>query len=803
MDCLQNLSKMKSDIKNKRESFDSTGNTNYAHAFQAARTGNIAYLSNLDSQALQRVMRRPNDGSTLSHVAAEYGRVQVLIFLRERGCNVAGATDAFGWKPIHVASFYGQLKCVQLLATPQFSKFISVDGVGFEDITDIDVKDDCGYAPITWAAANGNFEVVAFLRERGSNCNIKNKYGLSPLDVAWKNLDAGGWKVLQALEESSVGSLSDCSTSNLTAAAARKATFEEKLREMYNWHSPSGSIKAAREGNLAWLIRRYPRNQRLSTAMLVQNPSNRPVGAPIEQPNPLNNPSIVALPNGWTMQHAAAQGGHLHILRFLFQSNCNMSVQDDHERTPLHVAALEGNNRVIILLCTVFMQPANPAGNRRRATPLHCAALMGNYNACFSLLSACGGDITAADKNGNTILHYCAKQRNLRIAELLLSYGAPKTATNHKGRTPLHTAAANGRASICDAFCKANENSEGGPKNYGGLALRSPPADVNKQDYAGDTPAHLAASNGHKDVLEVLRDHKAWMDLPNFKGWTPLHFAVLNGHEKVIRLLGEKFGVLLARLTEALESPMLFACSYGHVNAVRMLASLGVRPNGISPTGDMINEDFIQCLMGAARSGYDAIISVLCMELKFVDPSSVAYGNIVVSYDPRKKYTRSQYMQNSDPATATTTAMHEAASNDRASTIILLASLGVAVDSIECADRCTPLHHAARAGCLQAVKALLRTGGADPSRRDPSNNTPMKLARIRGHVNICQFLFLYSKQNNRGDAVEVVASALPVAARRKDFACLLKWKAKVCPGISGEEHRYMYPRRRKKKLINA
>ena len=71
--------------------YDPVGNPNVEHAFHAVRAGHTDYLSAItDNDVLRSVMRRANDGFTLSHMAAEHGKIDVLLLLRERGWNVAG-----------------------------------------------------------------------------------------------------------------------------------------------------------------------------------------------------------------------------------------------------------------------------------------------------------------------------------------------------------------------------------------------------------------------------------------------------------------------------------------------------------------------------------------------------------------------------------------------------------------------------------------------------------------------------------------------------------------------------------------
>jgi hypothetical protein len=234
----------------KHDPYDPVANPNVEHAFAAARIGDTEYLAAAlrDDHVLKRVMRRAHDGYTLSHIAAEFGRERVLLLLRERGLNVAGATDMLGWKPIHVAAFHGHLKCVLLLAAREFSHFVSAT-TGFHEDAGINPKDFNGFTPMAWAAANGHAEIVAALRRLGSDAAAPNKFGHTPQDLAWQNIDAGGYKVLHALEEQSLaGDGSDATSVAASELARRRAAFERALRGKYNWHSPSGSISAARDG---------------------------------------------------------------------------------------------------------------------------------------------------------------------------------------------------------------------------------------------------------------------------------------------------------------------------------------------------------------------------------------------------------------------------------------------------------------------------------------------------------------------------------------------------------------------------
>lgn len=70
-----------------------------------------------------------------------------------------------------------------------------------------------------------------------------------------------------------------------------------------------------------------------------------------------------------------------------------------------------------------------------------------------------------------------------------------------------------------------------------------------KDDITLSTPIHMAAGNGHSEVLEFLlglvleSEAKELASQANDEGNTPLHWAAFNGHLPVVKLLCEKYKV--------------------------------------------------------------------------------------------------------------------------------------------------------------------------------------------------------------------------------------------------------------------
>ncbi|KAL7751917.1 ankyrin repeat-containing protein [Sorochytrium milnesiophthora] len=88
------------------------------------------------------------------------------------------------------------------------------------------------------------------------------------------------------------------------------------------------------------------------------------------------------------------------------------------------------------------------------------------------------------------------------------------------GNTALHMAAANGHADVVQYLLEH---------------LATP--DVNARNSGGNTALHWCAVNGHLQVAEMLIKAGASVTAKNDAGKTPIYDAQLNGHEKVVDML--------------------------------------------------------------------------------------------------------------------------------------------------------------------------------------------------------------------------------------------------------------------------
>jgi ankyrin repeat protein len=96
---------------------------------------------------------------------------------------------------------------------------------------------------------------------------------------------------------------------------------------------------------------------------------------------------------------------------------------------------------------------------------------------------------------------------------------------------------------------------------------------INDRDGNGETPLHVAAKKGHKEIAELLLLVGADVNTQSVPsvGLTPLHFAVIHGHDDVVDMLIKAGAEIDAKGRYCGETPLLLAALFGRVRVLDML----------------------------------------------------------------------------------------------------------------------------------------------------------------------------------------------------------------------------------------
>ena len=191
----------------------------------------------------------------------------------------------------------------------------------------------------------------------------------------------------------------------------------------------------------------------------------------------------------------------------MLDAGCNVNQKDNHGDTALMVASRAGRERSVKVLLTTGMCKVNEI-NLQCQTALHMAISNGHSNICELLLDA-GADPDIKDNLGGiTPFILIATMKDIDLGRVLLEKGADVNLAGDNGRTALHYACIGG----CEQLVQLLVDSG---------------ASVDIPDSFGLLPIHHVASN--EDLVTLLIKRGAEVNGQNliWPTWSPLHFACM------------------------------------------------------------------------------------------------------------------------------------------------------------------------------------------------------------------------------------------------------------------------------------
>ncbi|MCY4645598.1 MAG: ankyrin repeat domain-containing protein [Gammaproteobacteria bacterium] len=185
------------------------------------------------------------------------------------------------------------------------------------------------------------------------------------------------------------------------------------------------------------------------------------------------------------------------------------------------------------------------------------------------LLASLAASVEAQDAG----LMGAARQGDAEAVQTLLAGGADPSQAQGDGMTALHMAALEGHGDVVDVLLAAG-------------------AEVGATTRIGAyTPLHLASQAGHGAVVRSLLERGADANLATTNsGATPLHLAarVVAGEDAVAALL-EHGADVNAREGSAGQTPLMFAASYSRTPAIQVLLKHGADPNVATRVVDVLH----------------------------------------------------------------------------------------------------------------------------------------------------------------------------------------------------------------------
>ncbi|BAM81817.1 hypothetical protein CYME_CMP188C [Cyanidioschyzon merolae strain 10D] len=233
---------------------------------------------------------------------------------------------------------------------------------------------------------------------------------------------------------------------------------------------------------------------------------------------------------GHTALSFAALFGYTDVCRLLLEKGADIWSMDTYQRTALHLACVHGRTDTVALLVEharkvladqdrdAFTKWLN-ARTTTGITALHYS-IQSRVLACVELLVTNGACIKDRLPNSgpNPLLVLAADADSLEIVQFLLEAGAPVR-------------------SVVPLRIRIGDTSDT-------LSLSSPEDSLHAEIEDFFTPLHVAANKGSLQLVQMLLESGADVNVRGVTGWSALDLAVLNGFDAVASLLLSKGAIV-------------------------------------------------------------------------------------------------------------------------------------------------------------------------------------------------------------------------------------------------------------------
>jgi len=353
--------------------------------------------------------------------------------------------------------------------------------------------------------------------------------------------------------------------------------------------------------------------------------------------------------------------------------------------TPLFIAVKNKHKPVVEYLLSKGTRIDEKNG-QDGTTALYKACADGSLDIAIVLVDA-GADVNLKSSHGFTPLFIAAENKHKPVVEYLLSKGARVNEKNGPHElTAIYKACADGLLDIVTVLVNAG-------------------ADLNLKSTEGFSPLFAAVQNKHKPVVEYLLSKGARVDEKNGpKGVSALYRACFDGSLDIAKVLVDAGADVNLKSTEGF-TPLYIAVGNKRKPLVEYLLSKG------APVDEKNGPDGVAALFRACYVGSLDIVKVL------VDAGADVNHKDNIGF----------------------TCFYAAVQEKHKPIIEYLLSKGVRVNETNGQNNDTPLHKACVSGSLEVVKILVNAG-ADINAVNKQGKSSLDFAVENNHQSIVDYL---------------------------------------------------------------
>ncbi|KAJ8033227.1 Ankyrin-1 [Holothuria leucospilota] len=401
--------------------------------------------------------------------------------------------------------------------------------------------------------------------------------------------------------------------------------------------------------------------------------------------------SVASEETGMTPLLYAVKDNKLVVAERLLQLGANINYKCKDGRAAIHFAASSAREDLLKLLILKKADAAQPGGPLNQL-PLHMVSsrTSGALSLIQQLLRVSPKDAKLIKDSEGSIPLFCSIEAgNLAVCkDLLLTHKEEQVRTikDSNKDTALHIACRKGEGDIVKLLVDSG-------------------ALVDVQNDDGHTPLHITAWLGDVNTLKYLYQVKANPDICDRLDRSPLHIAAELGHTEVVEMLVDRFKASVAARTKDGSTLMHIASQCGHPDTALAFLKKGVPLH-------MPNKAGAVCLHAAAKRGHTAVVRALLQKGAQVDAR-----------------TKDNY-----------SALHIAVQYCKPLVVQTLLGYGAQVQLKGGKAEETPLHIAARVKEGEKVAEMLLKSGADVNATMSNGETAMHVAARHGHLKMVQAL---------------------------------------------------------------
>ncbi len=539
------------------------------------------------------------DGYTLLMLASNKGSKDIVELLLNNGADIT-LKNKNKQTALDIATQEGHPEIVALLKNPANIKgeVKATESLAISETKKIDKNSlspelfakakEKNHDAVIKAVLNNNYDEVKKAIENGGKVNFQTTFGFTPLIVATIE---GNKKIIELLLQNGAfvnaydaGGFCFMEYTDETLPINGVKVFLEKKPDIGKaglFPASSPIVCASTNGNLEIVklllehgAKPFFRNEINDTALDAAS-----WGGFLDIVKLLHKNGAVVdgqIKEGYSPLTRAVSGGHIDIVNYLIDNGANPNIKTPRGETLLDIAKAKKHSDIIALLEKANVSTAPNLINAvinsnikeaKRAlqegikintpanlglTPLMLASAIGNIEMVKLLLEN-KADPNIFDKGGYSFITAKHKDTNItkEILEQYIGKENTKDGVTYSTNSALRIASAEGHEEIVklllDKGAEVNaQNSAGfvaldavGENTAIAKMLIEKGAKVNNQSYSGYTPLIAASQNGYIEVINLLLDNGAYLNIVA-QNQTALSVAVYNGQTEAVKLLLSK-----------------------------------------------------------------------------------------------------------------------------------------------------------------------------------------------------------------------------------------------------------------------